>query len=141
MERDASRIRRLLDDEVGDCCDGDVEARLDDLEAIDSAVPTGIDDDRRALDVLGDETRYRIVRLLAAAEDELCVCELAPLVDVSDSAISHALSDLAEAGLVSRRKAGTWRYYRLTERAAAIVETLDATRDDDSTAAATEVGA
>jgi DNA-binding transcriptional ArsR family regulator len=69
--------------------------------------------------------------LLKAADRELCVCEINPIVDVSDSAISHALSDLYDAGLVTRRKDGTWRYYETTDRAEAILTALDETRRTD----------
>ena len=125
-----TRIRRLLEDELGECCDADVDDRLAALETLAGDVPSDPTSDLAALSTLGDGTRYRLVRLLVAAPRELCVCELSPLVDVSDSAISHALSDLADAGLVTRRKEGTWRYYRPTERAESLVEALDATRGD-----------
>jgi DNA-binding transcriptional ArsR family regulator len=122
------RLERLIADEVGECCAGDVDARLAELESLGERVPAGPSADLRALRTLGDETRHRIARLLVAADGDLCVCELSPLLDVSDSAVSHALSDLADAGLVTRRKEGTWRYYGPTERAERLVETLDATR-------------
>jgi DNA-binding transcriptional ArsR family regulator len=51
------------------------------------------------------------------------------VVDVSDSAVSHALADLLDADLVTRRKHGTWRYYEATERARALLAALDATRE------------
>ena len=63
------------------------------------------------------------------AGDDLCVCELAPLFDVSESAISHALSELTDTGLITRRKEGKWRYYRSTERAEGLLAALDATRE------------
>jgi DNA-binding transcriptional ArsR family regulator len=128
MER--TRLRRLIADEIGECCAGDVDDRLDDLDALADAVPDGPAPDLRALQTLGDGTRHELARLLAAADGELCVCELAPLVDVSESAVSHALSDLAEAGLVTRRKEGTWRYYDSTDRARALLDALDGTRAD-----------
>lgn len=124
-----SRLRRLLADELGDCCDADVERRIDELESLAGTVPDRDDRDRAALRTLGDGTRYRLARLLAAADGELCVCELEPLVDVSSSAVSHALSDLADAGLVARRKAGTWRYYRTTDRAERVLAALDDSRE------------
>jgi DNA-binding transcriptional ArsR family regulator len=124
---ETERLRRLITDEVGECCDADVAARLDELEGL-ADVPEDVDADLDALGTLGNDTRYRLVRLLAAAEGELCVCEVTPLVDVSDSAVSHALSDLADAGLVTRRKDGQWRYYESTERAERLVAALDATR-------------
>ena len=124
------RLRRLVADELGECCDADVTARLDELEALAATVPDDVEGDLDALSTLGDGTRHRLVRLLTAADGELCVCELSPLVDVSDSAVSHALSDLADAGLVTRRKEGTWRYYRTTDRAERLVAALDATRGE-----------
>src|SRR6056297_766728 len=104
MSQETQRLRRLIADEVGECCDADVDARVDEIEQLTDAVPSpsATDDDLAALRTLGDETRYRIVRLLAASEDELCVCEFSPVLDVSDSAISHALSDLTDAGLATR---------------------------------------
>ncbi|MFB6297855.1 MAG: ArsR/SmtB family transcription factor [Salinirussus sp.] len=94
-------------------------------------MPVNPDVDLTALKTLGNSTRYAIVRLLKTADRELCVCEINPVVDVSDSAISHALSDLHDAGLVTRRKEGTWRYYGTTPRAEAMLEALDETRRDD----------
>ncbi|WP_254862036.1 ArsR/SmtB family transcription factor [Halovivax gelatinilyticus] len=125
------RLHRLIEDELGECCEADVDDRLSALGALDEGVPDDPTPDLIALSTLGDATRHRLVRLLVAAEGELCVCELSPLVDVSDSAISHALSDLTDAGLVSRRKEGTWRYYRPTERAERLVAALDDTRGVD----------
>jgi DNA-binding transcriptional ArsR family regulator len=123
---DTDRLRRLLGDQLEECCEGDVEARVAELRALEreTAAPG---DDLTALQALGGETRYRLTRLLAAG-GERCVCELAPLVDVSESAVSHALSSLADAGLVERRKAGRWRYYRATDRATALLDALDRTR-------------
>ena len=128
MAQDTTRLRRLIADEVGECCDADVAARLDELEALAASTPADVDSDLGALSTLGDGTRHRIVRLLSAADGELCVCEFSPLLDVSESAVSHALSDLTDAGLLTRRKEGTWRYYRTTERADRLVAALDATR-------------
>jgi DNA-binding transcriptional ArsR family regulator len=130
MTRGTSRIRRLVDEELDGCCDADVDRRLAELDALDDAT-RGDDPDLVALKALANDTRYRIVRLLAAADDELCVCEFDVLLDVSESATSHALSRLADAGLVTRRKDGRWRYYGATERAERLVDALDATRRAD----------
>jgi len=128
MATDSTRLRRLLADELGKCCDADVEARIDELQGLTAALPADRDADLAALSALSDGTRHDIVRYLAAADGELCVCELSPLVDVSDSAISHALSDLHDAGLVTRRKEGTWRHYDATDRAERLLDALDDTR-------------
>ncbi|MDS0297419.1 metalloregulator ArsR/SmtB family transcription factor [Halogeometricum sp. S1BR25-6] len=111
-------------EENGDCC-GTAEL------GPDGASDRTVERDVETLKALGSDTRYRVVRLLAAADEELCVCEITPRFEVSDSAVSHALSDLAEAGLVARRKQGTWRYYRPTDRAAKLVDALDATRGEE----------
>ncbi|MFB6281134.1 MAG: ArsR/SmtB family transcription factor [Haloferacaceae archaeon] len=130
MSGRSERLERLIERELGACCEADVADRLAELEGYAAAVPADPAGDLAALTALGNDTRYRIVRLLAAAEGELCVCEITPVVDVSDSAISHALSDLHDAGLVTRRKEGTWRYYEATDRARALLDALDATRGD-----------
>jgi DNA-binding transcriptional ArsR family regulator len=128
MTSQTERLERLLTRELGECCEGDIEARIDAIETYAAAIPEDPDDDLGALGTLSDGTRYRIARLLAVADGELCVCEISPVVDVSESAISHALADLREAGLVTRRKDGTWRYYEATDRAEAILAALDETR-------------
>ncbi len=130
MFEQSSRLRRLVADERGECRDADVAERRDALESLHAGVPEAVAADVAALDALGSDTRYRLVRLLAAAEGDLCVCELTPLVEVSDSAVSHALADLRDAGLATRRKEGQWRYYDATERAERLVAALDATRPD-----------
>ena len=131
MSPQTERLERLITEESGACCDADIEERLDSLRAYQSETPTNPGADLTALKTLGNDTRYTIVRLLTAANRELCVCEINPIVDVSDSAISHALSDLYDAGLVTRRKDGTWRYYETTDRAEALLTALDETRAAD----------
>ncbi|MFC7199781.1 ArsR/SmtB family transcription factor [Halospeciosus flavus] len=131
MSQSTERLERLLTDELGECCAADVEARLDELDTLsDDAAGSSFDDDCGVFSTLGNETRSRIARILVGADDELCVCELEPLFDVSTSALSHALGDLVDAGLVTRRKEGNWRYYRSTERAERLFAVLDETRDD-----------
>ncbi|GGL23402.1 hypothetical protein GCM10009037_03690 [Halarchaeum grantii] len=113
MADSSTRLERLLADELGECCDADVERRRAELDAVaDEAFAT--DDVREPFAVLGNETRYRLARALAVDGTERCVCELEALVDVSESAVSHALADLVAAGLASRRKDGNWRYYEST---------------------------
>ena len=63
--------------------------------------------------VLGDPTRVRI--LLALSVRELCVCDLAELFDVSQSAVSHQLRILRVHRLVRPRREGKLVYYRLDD--------------------------
>ena len=118
------RLRRRIEDEVGECCDADVRERLAELDDL-AASATENADARHAFAALGNETRYRLTRILSSADGELCVCELEPVVDVSESAVSHALADLVDAGLATRRKAGNWRYYDSTELAADLLAVVD----------------
>ncbi len=62
---------------------------------------------------LGDPTRLRIVQALAL--EELCVCDLTALTDISISAISHQLRLLRNLKIVKFRKAGKMAYYSLDD--------------------------
>lgn len=125
MSQSLDRLRRLVEDELGECREEDVQARLAELDDLEA----GMDDEYVSgnvgvLSALANDTRYRIAQLLAAADGDLCVCELTPLLDVSESAVSHALSELTEAGLVDYREDGNWRYYRTTDRAERLLAAL-----------------
>lgn len=62
--------------------------------------------------VLGDPTRTQI--LYALAQDELCVCDLACLLEKTQSAVSHQLRVLRNLDLVKYRKDGKIAYYSLS---------------------------
>jgi DNA-binding transcriptional ArsR family regulator len=64
---------------------------------------------------LGDPSRARILHLLAIGEEELCVCDMALVLGMSVSALSHQLRYLRERGAVGRRKAGRVAFYRLVD--------------------------
>jgi DNA-binding transcriptional ArsR family regulator len=66
------------------------------------------------LGLLADPSRARILHALSLA-DELCVCDLALVVDMSQSATSHQLRQLRAQRVVERRKAGRVVYYRLAD--------------------------
>ncbi|KAF0091877.1 MAG: transcriptional regulator [Fusobacteria bacterium] len=63
--------------------------------------------------VLGDSTRVKI--MWALDMEELCVCDLAVLLNMTKSAISHQLRALREARLVKFRKDGKVVYYSLAD--------------------------
>ncbi len=60
---------------------------------------------------LSDETRLRILSLLARGE--LCVCDLMAILDLPQSTVSRHLAYLRNAGLVEDRRQGVWMFYRL----------------------------
>ena len=62
---------------------------------------------------LADPSRLRI--LLALGVQEMCVCDLAALLSVSESAVSHQLRLLRTMNLVKNRREGTILYYRLID--------------------------
>jgi DNA-binding transcriptional ArsR family regulator len=63
--------------------------------------------------LLGDPTRVRLVDALA--HGERCVCDLAALVGLSESAVSHQLRLLRTARLVRVRRSGRMAYYALDD--------------------------
>lgn len=63
--------------------------------------------------LLGDSNRLRILSVLA--ERELCVCDLAAALDMSESAVSHQLRTLRTMRLVGYRKQGRNVFYHLQD--------------------------
>ena len=63
--------------------------------------------------VLGDSTRIKI--LCALFEAEMCVCDIAALLGMTQSAISHQLRVLKQARLVKYKKEGKVVYYSLDD--------------------------
>src|ERR1700752_106074 len=65
----------------------------------------------RLFRALGDETRLRVIALLA--HGELCVCHLQEALELPQPSVSRQLGILRAAGLVQARREGAWVYYRL----------------------------
>ena len=61
----------------------------------------------------GDQTRLKI--LFALSQDEMCVCDIAALLDMTQSAISHQLRVLRNVKLVKYLKRGKVVYYSLDD--------------------------
>lgn len=64
--------------------------------------------------VLGDNTRMRII--CALDESDMCVCDIAVLLNMTKSAISHQLRALRNANLVKFRKQGKTVFYSLKDK-------------------------
>jgi ubiquinone/menaquinone biosynthesis C-methylase UbiE len=79
-----------------------------------SSARLGFDALNAALKAAGEETRLRVLALLAEAE--LTVSDLTDILRQSQPRISRHLKLLAEAGLVERFREGTWAFFRLAER-------------------------
>lgn len=78
---------------------------------IDPDVVAGLAETFRAL---GDPTRVRM--LDALSHGELCVCDLAQLIGLSQSATSHQLRSLRQLRIVRSRRAGRMVFYGLDDR-------------------------
>ncbi len=83
---------------------------------------------------LSDPNRVRVLKLLQ--EGELCVCEIQKVLGLAQSTVSKHMKLLEDAGLVERKRQGTWIIYSLadgseTEYAAAMLERLRGWLDDD----------
>jgi len=63
--------------------------------------------------IFGDPTRIKILHLLT--QTELCVCDIATILKMTQSAISHQLRVLKQAKLVKYRKDGKVVYYSLDD--------------------------
>jgi len=60
---------------------------------------------------LADPTRVRILNLLAASPEPVCVCEITPHFDLKQPAISHHLKVLKDVRFITAERRGTFMYY------------------------------
>lgn len=63
--------------------------------------------------ILGDTTRVKI--LYALDQNEMCVCDIANVLNMSKSSISHQLSTLRRSGIVKCKKVGKEVFYTLDD--------------------------
>lgn len=85
------------------CCEPVTESPLAEAEAQDLAA---------AFKVLADPVRLRLLSLVAAT-DEVCACDLVEPLGRSQPTVSHHLSVLTDAGLLTREKRGRWAWFRI----------------------------
>jgi ArsR family transcriptional regulator len=71
------------------------------------------------LKAVADPYRLTMLATLAAAEDEVCVCDFTDALPLNQPTVSHHLRILREAGLVTCERRGTWVYYRVASDAQA----------------------
>ena len=100
------------------CTDETCDVRVVHLERVARARNEAIretDLERLALTfkIMGDPTRLKII--LALRGGEMCVCDIAAHVGLSESAVSHQLRRLRELALVRSRRDGQILYYSLDD--------------------------
>src|SRR3954451_7873047 len=95
--------------QAGGCCLAPVEPDLGPERAADLAT---------IAKALADPTRLRIVDAVRKASPEaICQCELVPLFEMSQPALSKHLKVLTGAGVLGAEKRGLWTYYYERPRA------------------------
>ena len=102
-----------IDDTV-ECCEcNEVHEEL--LKIVNETMPeeTELYDLAELFKVFGDSTRIRILFVLFEAED--CVCDLAKVLNMTQSAISHQLRILKQNKLVNSRREGKSVFYSLAD--------------------------
>lgn len=98
-----------------ECCDF-IHAHEEIVERVRNQIP-GEDtlyDLSELFRIFGDSTRIRILYVLF--ESEMCVCDIAQLLNMSQSAISHQLRVLKQSRLVKFRREGKTVFYSLNDR-------------------------
>ena len=82
--------------------------------AREKALPaTEIEDLSRIFKALADPSRLRL--LYALTHEEMCVCDISALLEITESAVSHQLRLLRTLQIVANRREGTVLYYRLKD--------------------------
>ncbi len=97
-----------------ECCES-VEIHEDLLKIVNDTMPaeTELYDLAELFKVFGDSTRIRILYVLFEAE--VCVCDLAQVLNMTQSAISHQLRILKNSKLVKCRREGKSVFYSLAD--------------------------
>lgn len=97
-----------------ECCES-VEVHEELLKIVNETIPeeTELYDLAELFKVFGDSTRIRILFVLFEAE--VCVCDLAQALNMTQSAISHQLKILKQNKLVKSRREGKSVFYSLAD--------------------------
>ena len=97
-----------------ECCDF-IQAHEDIVEKVRKELPDEdtLYDLSELFRIFGDSTRIRILYVLFEAE--MCVCDIAQLLGMTQSAISHQLRALKNARLVKSRRDGKTVFYSLAD--------------------------
>ena len=104
----------MTDKHFCDCCDTTV-IHYDIVEKVKSKLPPEepVYDVAELFKIFGDSTRARIICALEISE--MCVCDIAALLNMTSSAISHQLRVLKQSSIVKSRRVGKVVYYSLAD--------------------------
>jgi ArsR family transcriptional regulator, arsenate/arsenite/antimonite-responsive transcriptional repressor len=99
-----------------DSCCTPVSDELDPARAVDLA---------EMFKALSDPVRLRLLSIIASVpEGEVCACDVNEPLGRSQATVSHHLSKLVEAGLVTREQRGKWAWFRVRPERAEFVKAV-----------------
>ena len=102
------------------CCEPLTAAVLAEAQAVELAA---------AFKALADPARLRLFSMVASVPaGEACACDLVEPIGRSQPTVSHHLSVLVEAGLLTREQRGKWAYFRVVPNRLAVLRDVLATR-------------
>ena len=103
-----------MEERKDEVCDG-FEVHEDLLKIVNETLPeeTELYDLAELFKVFGDSTRIRILYVLS--QSEMCVCDIAQMLRMTQSAISHQLAVLKKSKLVKYRREGKTVFYSLSD--------------------------
>ena len=115
MQLDATRENLNILLETHLCDADDTEEHEASLRALARRYFEGFDfkKEARVLNALAEESRLKILNLLTFRE--MCVCELAAALDMTQPNVTYHMKKLENAGLVEHEKRGKWVYYSLAD--------------------------
>ncbi len=99
------------------CCPAVFATPLDEDQAVELA---------EVLKALADPARLRLISIIAASPGgEACACDLHGPLERSQPTVSHHLTQLTRAGIISREQRGKWAWFQINDqRIAAICDSL-----------------
>lgn len=104
----------MSDNHLYECCESNV-IHYDIVESVKKRLPPEepVYDVAELFKIFGDSTRARIICALEISE--MCVCDIAALLNMTSSAISHQLRVLKQSSIVKSRREGKVVYYSLAD--------------------------
>ena len=76
----------------------------------------------KQLKALADKNRLTLLSCMK--NGEVCVCDFVEVLGISQPAVSQQLKKLKEANIITERKDGTWKYYRLAKELSPVVQAV-----------------
>lgn len=77
--------------------------------------------------------RQSFTHFSLSEKGEVCVCDFTDVLKISQPAVSQHLRKLKEAGIITERKVGTWKHYRIHENQTSLMQNILASINEDST--------